>query len=513
LVGIGFVLAAVAAELIAIMRLNGGRLVYALDDAYIHLAIGENLLKGHYGVNLGEFSAASSSILWSFIVAPFSSFEWFPLLFNIICALLTVALFVNVLRASIPIRDKRAQAIVLAALTISLTLATNTIGLIFMGMEHSLQLLVVAAVAWGLIVHAKEGRLAPWLLVAVTVAPLVRYENLAVSAAALVYLIVRKHYKPAIGSALLIVALVGGFSLFLVSLGLEPFPTSVMAKSSVVESAGSVGTVLSNVKANLTGGRGVLLGLGLFGLLAFVLFAKGSDRKRQLAAVALLAISLHVLVGKWGWYYRYEVYIWSFLLLVSVYLAGERISALWSSEGNRRAGTAKLSALAAAFTLFTAAPYLWVLATVPIASNNIYEQQYQMHRFAVDYYGKTVAVNDLGYVSYKNPNYVLDLEGLASLETFEHRHRLRDKRSGWMSVAAESKGAELVMIHEDFFDSFPKGWIKLGELRLGRAKITPAYSEVAFFAVNRGAYDELSARLEDFVPTLPEGVEFTWEKR
>jgi hypothetical protein len=45
LVGIGFVLAAVAAELIAIMRLNGGRLVYALDDAYIHLATGENLLR------------------------------------------------------------------------------------------------------------------------------------------------------------------------------------------------------------------------------------------------------------------------------------------------------------------------------------------------------------------------------------------------------------------------------------------------------------------------------------
>ncbi len=44
--------AILAFELFAIYRLNGGIFVYPLDDAYIHLALAENLAKGHYGVNV-----------------------------------------------------------------------------------------------------------------------------------------------------------------------------------------------------------------------------------------------------------------------------------------------------------------------------------------------------------------------------------------------------------------------------------------------------------------------------
>lgn len=54
-------------EIIQILKLNQGRFIYTLDDAYIHLALAENIMQGHYGVNLGEFSALSSSILWPFL--------------------------------------------------------------------------------------------------------------------------------------------------------------------------------------------------------------------------------------------------------------------------------------------------------------------------------------------------------------------------------------------------------------------------------------------------------------
>ena len=59
-------------DLAAILTLNAGHLVYTLDDAYIHLALAENIWNGHYGVNANEFSAPSSSILWPFILAPFA---------------------------------------------------------------------------------------------------------------------------------------------------------------------------------------------------------------------------------------------------------------------------------------------------------------------------------------------------------------------------------------------------------------------------------------------------------
>jgi hypothetical protein len=62
-----------AGELAAIVLLNGGHFTYALDDAYIHLALARNIAHGHYGVNAGEFAAPASSALWPFLLAPFAA--------------------------------------------------------------------------------------------------------------------------------------------------------------------------------------------------------------------------------------------------------------------------------------------------------------------------------------------------------------------------------------------------------------------------------------------------------
>src|SRR5437870_4515889 len=88
------------AELVAILRLNNGHLVYSLDDAAIHLALAENIARGHYGVNLGEFSSPSSSILWPFLLAPFAGSrvgEYAPLVFDLLAAVGTMIVFVRVL--------------------------------------------------------------------------------------------------------------------------------------------------------------------------------------------------------------------------------------------------------------------------------------------------------------------------------------------------------------------------------------------------------------------------------
>ncbi len=47
-----------------------GIFVYALDDPYIHLTIARNVaLSGIWGIAPGEFSSASSSILWPLILS------------------------------------------------------------------------------------------------------------------------------------------------------------------------------------------------------------------------------------------------------------------------------------------------------------------------------------------------------------------------------------------------------------------------------------------------------------
>ncbi len=76
-------------------------------------------------------------------------------------------------------------------------------------------------------------------------------------------------------------------------------------------------------------------------------------------------------------------------------------------------------------TLGLGREFVYPTLATPLAMNNLYERQYQMGRFARDHWRAPVAVNDPGWVSYRNPNYVLDLGGLASLEA------RRSRAMGW----------------------------------------------------------------------------------
>ena len=48
--------------------LSDGHLIYTLDDPYIHLAVARTILQGGYGINVAEYSAPSSSIVYPFLL-------------------------------------------------------------------------------------------------------------------------------------------------------------------------------------------------------------------------------------------------------------------------------------------------------------------------------------------------------------------------------------------------------------------------------------------------------------
>lgn len=505
--GLGILLVAILGEFTAIMLLNNHFFTYTLDDPYIHLALSENIWHGHYGINTSEFSAPSSSIFWPLLLAPVSSFVFSPLLLNLLSAILTVAVLSKILHFSFGGVAKRWSPILLSSLLVLLILGLNIVGLVFSGMEHSLQQMLVAVIALGLVVEAEEDRIAPWFLVALVLAPCVRYENMAVSLAAIGYLVMRKHYKISTLALLLLLLFIGGFSAFLDQLGLLPLPTSVVAKSRIVGDGGKLLSLLGNIVSSFSHTRGRLLGLGALGLLVYALRPQQNSKRRQLAAFASLASLLHLAAGRFGSYNRYDIYIWTFVSAMLLYLLGNQVGAVLEGEKAKR-NLLIIIVLAAGLTFTASFQCIADLLTVPIASNNIYEQQYQMHRFAVDYYGKPVAVNDIGYVSYKNEQYVLDLVGLAAHDVLQIRRADRD--SEWAAEVTRANNVELVMAYEDWLRDVPSDWIKMGDLHLGRKKITPARKTVAFYALSEGSRTDILAKLRTFAETLPHGARFVF---
>ncbi len=489
-----------------ILALNDGHFSYSLDDPYIHLALAENLIHGHYGVNLHEVSAPSSSLLWPFLLAPFTLLPWSayaPLLLNFFSAAASLLLLHRVLDRSLSTVPPHRRHLFAGIIGVVFLLATNQIGLMFTGMEHALQVTLSLLLVAGLIEERESGSAPWWLAAALMLGPLVRYENLALSGPALLYLGQRGQWRTVLVSGSLLAVSLGAFSAFLHAHDLSLLPNSVLAKSNVAAGGGSA-ALTQNLLTNLTSNRGFLLSL----LLLVFLCAAALMRDARDGALALwmsLGLLGHLAAGRFGWYHRYELYIWAASLLLLLYLARNTIA-----EALRHQASYKVVGCGVLFLLLACRPYLEPLLSTPVASNNIYEQQYQMHRFVTAYLGAPVAVNDLGWVSFQNDQYVLDLYGLASMEALRQRQERDRQDVAWMDEMARARDVNLAMLYRSWFPMVPKGWVPLGTLYLGRRKITPASDAVMFYAINAAAAEALRPKLEAFSQTLPGKARFTF---
>jgi hypothetical protein len=490
-------------HLLILLIFNDGHFVYSLDDAYIHLSLAEKIAGGTYGLNAGEAAAPSSSILWPFLLVPLAPFAigaFVPLLLNIAAAAGTLYLYALLVAEALgPLAD-RCSRLMGVLLLLVLIPGTNLTGLVLTGMEHSLQVLLTAALVLGLTRQARTGQAAWWLFAVAAAGPLVRYENLAFSLPALLYLAANQHGRRSLVALVGVGAGVGGFSLFLLSMGLAPMPASVSSKSQVFWDGVHAASLLRNLERNLSRPEGVLLALGLVVLVAVVLSRRWGGKERGVAAVMASAAGLHLLVGQFG-YQRYEVYAWTAVVLALLFLWRQTLVGLAREEP-----AWKVAFLLLVLTAVTCRPYVRILHTSPIGSNNIYEQQFQMHRFVAEYYQRPVAANDLGLLTYGSDHYVLDVFGLASAEALAGR---RGERGGdYLEKLAQEHDVHLAMIYSGWLFPVPAAWMPVAELRLGRERVTPAKATVTFYALDEATFYEVQGLLTEFAPTLPASVEF-----
>ncbi|UWQ03890.1 hypothetical protein [Aliiroseovarius crassostreae] len=461
-----------------------GKFEFPLDDVYIHMAMAEQIMAGGYGVNAGEFASASSSPLFSLLLLPFAGQPaqiFLPVFWNLLGLIGAAWLWGRVVGDALG-RDWLGWAIALAG-----PLALNLSGLAFAGMEHALHVWATMAVVRGIQLEAR-GDDGLWLLVpAVILGPVLRFEGLAVSAAAMMFLMFqgRMRLVLVLGLATLVPLILYG--MFLTSLGLSALPNSVLAK------LGDQPWLRAYRLWAIPG----LIGLA-WSLVALIRKKRGSKGWGAYAvlAPALFAFSGHCLLGQFGWMNRYEIYALFFLFAMGVVVIGYL------------GASVRLRVSLLLVLLFVGQGY-WT-DTMQRAVNSpraLSLQQAQMARFAKDYVQAPVAVNDLGYVVWRNPNYVLDLWGLASKEALMVRKS--DPAPHWAGPLAERTGVELAMIYDNWLpDAVGSDWVKLGDLVLDVPTGVIAQPRVAFYATSPGRVATLNAKLEAFAPTLPSGAHF-----
>ncbi len=486
--------------------LNGGRFAYTLDDAYVHLALAENIPLGHYGLNLEEPSSPSSSILWPFLLAPLAHLEHFelvPLMLNVVCMLGTLLLLTRSLRAWLgPLLSPGSVVVVLFLVA----LCCNFWGMPFNGMEHCAQLLMTTWVAVGLIDLVENRRASPTLLAGLVLGPLLRFENLSLLVMGAVVLALQRCRIKALLVLGVSVALIAAYSAFLLSQGESYLPSSVLVKSGVA-SAGSGPMWLLEVGENLL--ESLFKSRISASLVMLILLLKrirsNSDSvqggKDRLYLIFLSGIvGAHMMAGMYDWLGRYEIYLVLAEAVILLWVFREALAELIRSR--RRVAIWGLILA----SLLVGKNQIDATVKTPVYANSTYEINYQMHRFAVEFWQDSVAVNDLGWVSFRNPYYVFDLWGLGSEQARRERRSATDLE--WAERLARDRGVDLMMIFESWFvesGELPRSWEKVAVLT-GRGRKRDGRATISFFLTNPIRHSEARQALEEFRPTLPDGV-------
>ena len=495
---------------------NGGRLVYTLDDAYIHLAMARNAVAhGQLGINAGEFSAASSSPLWSALLVASMHLagnqEWLPLFW---AALAAVGCLwrVDRLCASFGMRAPGRLAAALAFIHV-----TPLPALVSTGMEHTMHLfflLVLVERMLDLLDSDRRGSV-PRACLAAALATGFRYETLFLVAPLSLALWHRRGFRAGAllsAAAFVPVVVFGWYSL---AHGSGFLPNSIELKGHFPSSDGLKDLV------NALGYRGFGILTATPHLLSGVILLLAGMRRQPAPAGPLFWLSacvatstvIHLQFAQTGWFFRYEAYLAGLFVPVLAGLLRGRESVPRKGDGVEallRGGALAAMALLLVWPLHKRGKE--ALEEIIPAAHDIFRQQRQTADFLKSSFppGTRVAVNDLGLVAYDSGCRVLDLWGLGSREVTLIR---KQRRLGAADVAAlvERAGTRYVIIYDEWFPERPDLLLHAGNWTLEKPYFPVWNTRVTFYGVGAEAARELSGALETFAPRLPATVRYSRE--
>ncbi len=480
------------------LNMNDGRLVYALDDAYIHMAVARNLVKhGVFGITRYEFSTPSSSPLWTFsLAALFSLFgvkDFIPLLMNYFLGLVLLLYLFSLLR-------RLFKPWLSLLLLILFALLLPLFPLIFSGMEHLLHILLVLVFFERLRAFLEKAEKRHLLILSLLsfIATTARLETLFLAGAA--FLVLAAKRRPLAGLAVLLASGAGVLvpGLYYMAHSWPLLPASVLAKGDprlwwVLKNRGPFHAVLfaiDLVRVKAFKYFEVLLAGAVLGIAAF--FSK-DHLVKVLYTIYFLVLAGHSVFAQFGWFFRYEAYLVAAAFLLFVQAV---------SKMDVKAEREEVAVLLGVLLIFVVAFAERAAANfnTPLATHNIYTQQYQMAQFLRMFYqGRTVIANDIGAINYYANIHCVDTMGLSSL-TVQKMWR-GGMRNELLKTLSQTYPVDIAVIYEALFkNAIPEDWKEAGEWKIDD-NIVCGSDRVSFFAVRD---ETLAQKLRIFSTFLPD---------
>ena len=527
---------AVLVALVAVtLVLTGGVLTYPLDDPAIHLAVARRLaFDGTWGVVAGEYQAASSSPVWTVLLAPTqivargAAGETVPLVINLVAGLSVVRLLRPDLAQLRPSLRRPLDAVAVAGLVLG---PLYLPGLAMLGMEHVLHMAAVLATA--LAVEARWAsvgcRPPPWLARApgwtpfalMALATGVRFESVVLLPAFVLAFGASARWSDGsvapgaaagwrsragalAGLALSSAGAIAVTAAVNLAYGQRALPNSVVLKS--LGDRGDTRRSIGAMAERLTSDP-LLVAFALVAVIALVLavrFRGGTPAAAVFpAVVTLAAITAHVWFGAVDPILRYQAYLYglgTWALLRAVPLVRRALARRWRQVP---AAALVLAVLPAAL------PAIAVTADHPDDAAVTWEQRYQVARFLHEgYRDEPIAIGELGYIALYHDGPLTDVYGLADHEVLEARMDDRVDAAFWDGLQRR-RGFEVLVTYSFALDGEePDGWFPVAEWRSPDAY----YESTWFWATEPGAVRPLMARLREYERRLPPEVEVDYNE-
>lgn len=489
-----------------------GVFTYALDDAYIHLAIGKNLAEhGVWGITMYEFSSASSSPLWTLLLATLyhitgSWYIYTPLILTIFSAFGIIFMFQKILRHENVTQRRAATALGILIFCVPL------FPLIAGGMENILFAFFVICTIYVVLIKKEYMPYAIFIFAFCMTAT--RYEGAFVTAALSIPLLYKKKWKTLSLILLATCIPILAFGLYFYSQGGYFFPNSVLIKGNInggiIGIARGIGYSMKVMIQNYSPFPALLL--FLCGLL-YTQFTHKNPRF-SLTCTTVITFVLHLGFAQFGWVYRYEAYL-VLMSITTITLSRDTVSIVLSSNKYSRYVYFLLIACIIGGTIIRSIDgYLLPLRS----ARDIYLQQIQMAQFIKQYFPQShVVMNDIGAACYYTDIHCVDAYGLATVDIARAK-KARIYTPFFLEEYCKKNNGEIALVYDDWLRSgymygkkvpggIPHSWKHIGTFVLGHNDCAIGGDKVSCYAIKPEYADTLRHSLQTFAKTLKFGTQ------